>query len=80
MRTPRRLLSIAIVSILSAGLAPGAISQAGAAARSALRAHAASSFLTGIGDEHAQMFGNPLYQQLHTKIVRYIAPYDADDS
>ena len=23
------------------------------------------------------MFGNPLYQQLHTKIVRYIAPYDA---
>ncbi len=23
------------------------------------------------------MFGNPLWQQLHTKIVRYIAPYDA---
>ena len=23
------------------------------------------------------MFANPLYQQLHTKIVRYIAPYDA---
>jgi hypothetical protein len=41
------------------------------------RAHAASSFLTGVGDEHARMFANPLYQQLHTKIVRYIAPYDA---
>jgi hypothetical protein len=40
-------------------------------------AHAASSFLTGIGDEHAKMFGNPLWQQLHTKIARYIAPYDA---
>ena len=23
------------------------------------------------------MFANPLWQQLHTKIVRYIAPYDA---
>jgi hypothetical protein len=23
------------------------------------------------------MFGNPMWQQLHTKIVRYIAPYDA---
>ena len=23
------------------------------------------------------MFGNPLWQQLHTKIARYIAPYDA---
>ena len=23
------------------------------------------------------MFGNPLYKQLHTRIVRYIAPYDA---
>jgi hypothetical protein len=41
------------------------------------RAHAASSFVTGVGDEHARMFANPLYQQLHTKIVRYIAPYDA---
>lgn len=41
------------------------------------RAHAAASYLTGIGDEQGEMFGNPLWQQLHTKIVRYIAPYDA---
>jgi hypothetical protein len=41
------------------------------------RAHAAGSYLTGIGDEQGEMFGNPLWQQLHTKIVRYIAPYDA---
>jgi hypothetical protein len=41
------------------------------------RAHAASSFLTGIGDEHPEMFTNPRWKQLHTKIARYIAPYDA---
>jgi hypothetical protein len=41
------------------------------------RAHAASSYMTGIGDEHPQMFSNLLYTQLRTKIVRYIAPYDA---
>ena len=33
--------------------------------------------MTGIGDEHPEMFTNPLWQQLHTKIARYIAPYDA---
>jgi hypothetical protein len=33
--------------------------------------------MTGIGDEQDEMFGNRLWQQLHTKIVRYIAPYDA---
>jgi hypothetical protein len=76
MRTSRRLLSIAVVWILSVALALGAISQAGAA-RSSPRAHIASSYLTGIGDEQARMFGNPLYQQLHTKIVRYVVPYDA---
>jgi hypothetical protein len=33
--------------------------------------------LIGVGDQHAKMFASPLWQQLHTKIVRYIAPYDA---
>jgi hypothetical protein len=33
--------------------------------------------MTGIGDEHPEMFANPLWQQLHTRIARYIAPYDA---
>jgi hypothetical protein len=41
------------------------------------RAHAASTYLTGLGDEQLLMFSNPLWQQLHTKIVRYIAPWDA---
>jgi len=36
-----------------------------------------ASFLTGIGDEQTEMFTDPLFLQLHTRIVRYIAPYDA---
>ena len=34
-------------------------------------------YVTGIGDENPQMFQNPFWLRLHTKIVRYIAPYDA---
>ncbi len=41
------------------------------------KAHAAASFLTGIGDEKTQMFSDPLWRQLHTRIARYIVPYDA---
>jgi hypothetical protein len=80
MRKPRRLYTIVLLAVLatmSVVLMPGAISQAGASQRSSPRAHAASSYLTGLGDETATMFSNPLYKQLHTKIVRYIAPYDA---
>jgi len=40
------------------------------------RARAAQSFLTGVGDEHAGMLTDPLWQRLHTRIVRYIVPYD----
>ncbi len=40
-------------------------------------ARSSSSFLTGIGDQQTEMFTNPLWQHLHTKIARYIAPYDA---
>jgi len=60
-----------------AAIAPGAIGQAGAAAQRSPNAHAASSFLTGVGDEQDEMFANPLWRQLHTKIARYIVPYDA---
>ncbi len=73
-RLPRLLTVLAVPLVLVAGLliAPGALGKA-----QAPRAHAASSYLTGIGDETDEMFGNPLWAQLHTKIVRYIAPYDA---
>jgi hypothetical protein len=73
----RRPIPTLLVLITSAVIALGAIGQAGASARTAPRAHAAAGYLTGIGDEQAGMFRNPLWQQLHTKIVRYIAPYDA---
>jgi hypothetical protein len=46
-------------------------------AASSTRAHAASGYLTGLGDESAQMFTNTFWTRLHTRIVRYIAPYDA---
>jgi hypothetical protein len=62
---------------MSVGIASGAISQASAKSKSSPVAHAAATYLTGIGDEQPEMFGNPLWTQLHTKIARYIAPYDA---
>src|SRR5271156_4330035 len=77
MRHLRRRFLLATLSLLSAAIALGAISQASATSTSSPRAHAAASYLTGIGDESSEMFGNPLWQQLHTKIARYIAPYDA---
>jgi hypothetical protein len=79
MRTLRRPLIILIASIVFAALALAAIGQAGAAARTSPRAqHASHSYpLVGIGNESARMFRNGYYTQLHAKIVRYIAPYDA---
>src|SRR5271166_5509969 len=76
MRKAQRLLPIAILTLLAA-LAVAAIGTAAAATRRPARAHAASSYLVGIGDEQSEMFGNPLWKQLHTRIARYIAPYDA---
>src|SRR6478672_1110522 len=68
-----RMLS-AVAAVL---LVMGAVAGSAAAQAAGPRAHAANSFLTGLGDEQINMFGNPLWQQLHTKIARYIAPYDA---
>ena len=91
MRRPRphsklpRLAAIAIPLVLlvglliapTTGIAGGA---PGSSRASKPHAHASSRpapYLVGIGDEQGEMFGNPLWQQLHTKIARYIAPYDA---
>jgi hypothetical protein len=77
----RRALLCATLFLLCAALAALAVGPAGAApakpAHGAPRAHAASTFLTGIGDEQTEMFSDPNWKQLHTKIARYIAPYDA---
>jgi hypothetical protein len=73
MRKTKTPLAAALALVLALLLAvPGAI-----ASRPEPAAHAAASYMTGIGDEHATMFKSPLWQQLHTRIVRYIAPYDA---
>jgi hypothetical protein len=75
LRIPKQPLAALLAAALSAfllTLVPGA--QAGG---SKPGAHASASYLTGIGDQGTEMFGNRLWQQLHTKIARYIAPYDA---
>jgi hypothetical protein len=79
LRRRPRPLALALVLALSGALllASSAVGQAGTKARTSPSAHAAATYLTGIGDEHSEMFGNPLWRQLHTKIARYIAPYDA---
>jgi hypothetical protein len=65
-------LALALVLLACALAVPSAIGRGAAPS-----AHAASAYLTGVGDEQPEMFVNPLWRQLHTKIVRYIAPYDA---
>jgi hypothetical protein len=67
----RRLLPLTLLAVLGVALAPSAI------AGRTPRAHAAASYMTGIGDEQLQMFTSPIWRQLHTRIARYIAPYDA---
>jgi hypothetical protein len=74
------LLALLVGGALLAAAAAGALagpSGATASASSNARAHASSSYATGIGDQQTEMFTNPLWLQLHTKIARYIAPYDA---
>jgi hypothetical protein len=65
---------LAAVTALLAGLllAPTAIGRGHGP-----RAHTASSYMTGLGDEQARMFQSPRWLALKTRIVRYIAPYDA---
>jgi hypothetical protein len=71
--TPKMLALAAAAALLLALLAvPSALG-----GPSGARARVASSYMTGIGNENADMLVDPLWQRLHTKIVRYIAPYDA---
>jgi hypothetical protein len=45
--------------------------------RGEARAMRAQAQLVGIGNERATMFASSLWRRLHTRIARYIAPYDA---
>ena len=75
---PSTAMSRTLLAVLVAAALAGVIAvpvATGSAPRS--RAHASSRLLTGIGNEKTEMLGDALWQRLHTKIVRYIAPYDA---
>lgn len=84
---PRRSQGlVALVSIgavlaalaLALGSAPRAAGARSAKpAKDGPRAHAASTYFTGVGDESPEMFTDPHWIQLRTKIARYIVPYDA---
>jgi len=80
MRLPAPLIfALALALALPAALSgSGLASGSPGAHRTHARAHAAAApFMTGLGDEQPEMFTDPLWQQLHTRIARYIAPYDA---
>jgi hypothetical protein len=55
------------------GVAHSASSKQASAKKSSSRG---PSYLTGIGDEQGDMFTSQLWRQLHTKIVRFVTPYD----
>src|SRR5207245_2013574 len=85
MSKPRHLLPL-LASACVALLAALLVASSALGNGSTHRARAASSprsvassgpYMTGVGDEQSEMFSNPLWQQLRTRIVRYIAPYDA---
>jgi hypothetical protein len=73
-RKPRLTGAAALAALLA--LLAVSLAAPGASGRPSARAHTASRFLAGVGDEYADMFTSPLWQQLHAKIARYIAPYD----
>jgi hypothetical protein len=50
-------------------------SHTGLASRAQAREHAAP-LLTGIGDDHVEMFWSRFWKQLHVGITRYVVPYD----
>jgi hypothetical protein len=68
--------AVAVLAASSTQARGGAHPQSKAHAAAARKAARGPSFMTGIGDEYPEMFTNPLWTQLHTKIVRYITPYD----
>jgi hypothetical protein len=90
MRTSRirpRATLVAVALVAGALALPALDSAAGAAPARNTRAHApvahragnsrGPSYMTGLGNEQPGMFKNSLWKQLKTKIVRYVAPYDA---
>jgi hypothetical protein len=86
---PRFLFGVLVLAAIGAVLTASAVLAASStqaragtpttsAARSAMKKAASRgpSYMTGISDEGDEMFGNSLWRQLHTQIVRYVTPYD----
>jgi len=61
-----RLRPAALASTLALGLSACAVPAASQAA----------SYKTGVGDQNPDMFASPGYTALHSRITRYIAPYN----
>ena len=61
----------------AAALAPSVIGRAAATAHNSAGAHAAASYLTGIGDERTEMFQQIVVAPAAHEDRRDIAPYDA---
>ncbi|MGH2853676.1 MAG: hypothetical protein ACRDLF_05745 [Solirubrobacteraceae bacterium] len=57
--------------------AGAAIATASSATTATAARYRGPSFMTGVGDDQVEMFSNPLWKQLHTRIVRDVVPYDA---
>src|SRR5438046_9783636 len=76
MRLTRSIPVLAALVLAASALAVPAAAVSGHG-NARPRAHAAQTYMTGIGDEQTRMFGSPLWKQLHMRIARYIAPYDA---
>ena len=63
-----------ILIVLAGALALAAGSAVGAGGKRATSS--SSPVLVGIGDEQPNMFTNPAFVALHTRIARYVTPYD----
>lgn len=74
---PLIALLVSICAALALGHAGRASANAAKAVKAGPRAHAAATYFTGLGDEKPEMFTDPNWLQLRTKIARYIVPYDA---
>src|ERR1700680_4943266 len=63
--------------LLTSSASVGAGSSSSPRSPQQTRARVSTSVQVGVGDEQTEMFRDRLWQPLHTRIVRYILPYDA---
>ena len=74
-RTPFALVTLA--AALALALAFVTLPALGSGAAHAARPTAkATTLAVGLGDEQPTMFPNPAFKALHTRIARYVTPYD----